>query len=655
MSRFITAVCLSFLLIYQSHAAEGFWLQQQLAAELPSSELTQQPGQKMLNQLSKNVIRVGKCTAAFVSDDGLLLTSARCIAPYLTQPLDHTFAASTPQEEIPLNGLTAFYYTESQDVTVSINRQLNDAGTALARAQQLAQIEREYVSRCQQQGRHCLLRKRHYGLQFSLQYYQPYTDVRLVYLPLQNTSQQQQLFWPRYDADFTLLRVYTADGKAYNAPHSRLTDAGVSEQQQIIVPDFVPRSQRYSSATELEFLFGQLYPQKQQQIKRTLNLLNELEQAGYDSTSALKTSLTQQYQQRQAKLDEYQSGHMIKQRQHQQQRLSRWIESSSVRQQLYGPVLARLQQLQQQQQQMSLRDQVLENVTHARLPALASQLYQHALTTDSVARRAQKQRLEQKLIALEQGFDARLDQALALHFLELYAELPANLRLPALDQYFALNDGFNRDIVRHKLSAIYRITSLTLSRSRYVWLDAAPDRFKNSDDPLISFAVAMQETMQQLTEQRQQLTVELEMAKAALMEVLVAFNDANNKATYAEANGELRFSVGRISGYHPQDAVWYLPFSRITTSAQVRSSGVQVNFLSDVDSCGEVTGAPTFNLKGQLVGVMYTATGQRQLARWHYEAELSRSVHVDSRFIVWHMQQTEAGRRLLQKLLPAKR
>lgn len=654
MKLLAVLVLLCLLSGFCAQAGEGFWLPRQLSGYnvVPDGQFNLANNAAALNTINHSVVKLGECSAVFVTADGLLLTSARCIAPYLTAETSAGFATAQQLEEIRLSGLTVYQPVELQDVTVSINRQLNETSNEIARSARLLQLEQELLSRCQQQGRYCRLHKLHYGLQFYLQYYQPFSDVRLVYLPQQKPLQQDDTHWPRYDADFTLLRVYQADGKAVSLPYSKMTFEGVTEQQKVLVPDFVPQSQRYSSVEELQFLFEQLYPQMQAQLKRTIDLLQELGSVQSD-TIALQTALSQQYQRRQAMLSEYQQGRMIARRQQTQQRIRDWINASPVRQQLYGAALQRFRQLQQQQQQLRLRDQVLENLHYARLPALAVQLYSHALSEDTKGRHARRVSLQQQLEQLETQLDVRTDQALALHFLELYSELPQALRLPALDQYFALSDGFNREIVRHKLSAIYRLTGLTRNTSRLAWLDADSTAFASSDDPLINFAVAMQHTSQQLAQQRQQLAAELELARSALMEVIMAYNDAQNKPTYAEANGDLRFSIGKISGYQPRDAVWYLPFSRLqhSDSADGQESRVYANFLSSVDSCGDVTGAPTFDLNGQVVGVMYTGAGQRLLAKWHYDAERSRAVHVDNRFILWHLQQSDTGRSLLQQLL----
>ena len=636
-------------------AAEGFWLPTQLTEQSQIAEHAvaqrQFSNADTVNRISKTIVRIGECSGVFVSADGLLLTSARCLAPYMNMQMMQGIPATASDKEVPLPGLSAYLFQQQQDVSVTINRRLNESPSAHARVEQLSELEQEISGRCQQQGQYCELTSLHYGLQFFVQYYQQFNDVRVEYMPAQHGNVTDS-DWPRYDADFALLRVYQADGSRAKTPFAHLSAEGPAEQQAIAVPDFVPASRRYSSVEEIRFMFEQLYPAKRQQLEQTLALLRQMTNEPNTAIAQLQAVLEQQYQQLQARLSEYRAGNLLSSRVRQQQRLSDWITISPVRQQLYGAALEHFSVVLHQHQQLQLRDQVLENLRFARLPALAMQLVQLAETNIAAEKTALRQETIALLDSLDKGFDARADAQLALHFLQQYSQLPAELRLPALDQYFALSDAFNRDIVRHKLAAIYRMTNLTDSKKRRQWLEADAALYRSSDDPLINFAVAMRDTAQQLVTQRQQLQAQLQQARAAVVEVIMAFNDAHGAGTYADANGSLRFSLGLVVGYQPKDAVWYMPFSRLSDSADaVLSEPVLANFLSDVDSCGDVLGAPAFNANAEVVGVMYASSGLRLLSDWHYESKLSRAVHVDSRYIIWHLQQTAGGRQLLQELM----
>ncbi len=661
----IAGYALGLMLLGSAHsqADEGFWLPQQLDANSPLLAQLNLTAQERasglpLTQLNQTVVRLGRCSGAFVSASGLLLTSADCVADYLppdaTAGLSYTNRATEPS----LPKLTAKLLLQSRDVSNQVQRALGVAVDAQDKAARLAQLKSAMLAGCQSGADiRCQLVAEHHGLLYRLEQYRLLSDIRLVYLPPPAANDTPG--WPRYAANYVLLRVY-ADSQgqslSYNAAHqplhsrfARLSSATLSEQQLLLTALFVGQTRRYRPASELKFQFDSAHPQALAYQQQMLQLLRNLAPAGSDRAlryGALLLQVQQQFDQQQARLQQYQRSNLYSDKLAVQQQLAQWISSSPVRQQLYGPALQQLEVLLQQQQQLALRDLVLDYLQYARLPALARELFQLAQLPDNERAQAAS-RFSPRLVAFEQQFDARVDMELALHFLGQYANLPPELRLAALDQYFALNDGFNREIVKHKLAAIYRGTALTRADIRQYWLGRPASDFAQSQDPLLSFTVAMAPALEQLATQRQQLAIELEQARAAAMEVVLAYNDAHNIASYADANGSLRISLGRISGFAPDDAVWYQPFSSMTAWLGRQSPlqlpetepDIAVNFLASNDSCHSNPSGISFNQQGELVGVMFGAVPANLLSDWQYQAQTGRTVQVDARFIRWQLKQ----------------
>src|SRR3546814_4175180 len=81
---------------------------------------------------------------------------------------------------------------------------------------------------------------------------------------------------------------------------------------------------------------------------------------------------------------------------------------------------------------------------------------------------------------------------------------------------------------------------------------------------------------------------------------------------------------------------------------------VPVNFLSDVDTTGGNSGSPTLNAKGELVGLLFDGNYESLSAGWIFNPELTRSIHVDARYMRWAMDevdQTEEHTSELQSLM----
>jgi hypothetical protein len=662
-------------------ADEGLWQPQQLAElkhRLVAQGLLTAPQQAdAFSALPLNaLVRLNNCSAAFVSASGLLLTNYACVASSLQQAgfsaLQQDFTAANPAAEIALPGVRALLTQQVQNVTVQINRQLDASASATERAIALQQLSQKMVDECQQRSNYlCEVTSQHDGLEYYLVKSEPIAELRLVHLPLSAVSPEQapNWGWPRYQADYVFLRAYTADNTALKpAAHLTLSTKGISEGDTVMAAAFPQQSARYASADEVRFLFEQYYPQSVQYRQQALALITQLAPEGsaratqyQDLVRSLQHSLLEE----QNMIERYQQSSLQQKKDAATQQLKAWIAGSPVRQQLYQPRLARLKQLSAQQRIMAQRDLVLTYLSRAQLPTLARRLYKAALAKEQAQNSTEQQQataemaqLQQLISEMPEQFDVRVDLELALHFLRQYASLPPAARIGALDHYFALGDGFNLEIVRHKLETMYRGTSLRDAGQRELWLQRSAKQFEKSRDTLLSFAVAMHKVGEELDQQRFELASQLAQIRPLVMEIHMAYAEANGQLAYADANGTLRLSFGKVKGYQPVDAVWYQPFSTVQGMAvQPQASALAatdtplpVNFLSSIDTCGRGSSAPTFNTQGELVGLMFSGVAENQLANWHYDAKRSRAVHLDIRYLLWQLRQSSTNRHLLDEM-----
>ena len=156
------------------------------------------------------------------------------------------------------------------------------------------------------------------------------------------------------------------------------------------------------------------------------------------------------------------------------------------------------------------------------------------------------------------------------------------------------------------------------------------------------------------------------------------FNASQGKPVYPDAKSSLRITFGTVRGYSPRDAVQMLPFTTLDgivakyTGAEpfdapkaeldaiaagkgkqyrMESLGdVPVNFLSDVDTTGGNSGSPTLNGKGELVGLLFDGNYESLSADWIFNPELTRSIHVDARYMRWVMDEVDHAERLLEEM-----
>jgi hypothetical protein len=225
---------------------------------------------------------------------------------------------------------------------------------------------------------------------------------------------------------------------------------------------------------------------------------------------------------------------------------------------------------------------------------------------------------------------------------------------------------------------MYARTRLGDQAERLRLLEASALSFEKSDDPFIQLAVALLESDLALEQEKEELEGGLERARRRSMEALLAFHEHADEPLYPDANGTLRITYGRVQGYAPRDAVSFAPFTLLQGIAEkhtgrppfdaperlleaigagefgpwgVKDLGsVPVNFVSSSDTTGGNSGSPTLNGNGELVGLLFDGTWEGMLADWRYIPEITRSIHVDIRYVLWLMDYVDRAHHLLKEM-----
>jgi hypothetical protein len=137
-------------------------------------------------------------------------------------------------------------------------------------------------------------------------------------------------------------------------------------------------------------------------------------------------------------------------------------------------------------------------------------------------------------------------------------------------------------------------------------------------------------------------------------------------------------TYGTVQGYQPRDAVSYSPFTTLkgimekatgvdpfdAPPAQLAAiqkadfagyvhpglNAVPVNFLSNVDTTGGNSGSPTLNGKAELVGLLFDGVIEGIIGDVDYDPALNRSIHVDSRYMLWQMEKVDGAANLIKEM-----
>jgi hypothetical protein len=75
-----------------------------------------------------------------------------------------------------------------------------------------------------------------------------------------------------------------------------------------------------------------------------------------------------------------------------------------------------------------------------------------------------------------------------------------------------------------------------------------------------------------------------------------------------------------------------------------------VNFLSGVDTTGGNSGSATLDAEGRLVGLLFDGNWESMISDWDFLPEVTRSIHVDVRYMLWVLDRIDHGWHLLEEM-----
>lgn len=177
-------------------------------------------------------LRLPGCSAAFVSPHGLVVTNHHCArdgVSAVTRPgeslLDSGFVAHSLAEERHLPDFFVDQLLEVHDVTDEVLPQVDRATSDTARARVRAEAGAVVQTRLKTQYVHpgdsiwVQIVALYNGGRYSAYVFRRFTDVRLVVAPELQMGffggDPDNFTYPRYALDFSVLRIYGADGRPY--------------------------------------------------------------------------------------------------------------------------------------------------------------------------------------------------------------------------------------------------------------------------------------------------------------------------------------------------------------------------------------------------------------------------------------------------------
>jgi hypothetical protein len=620
------------------------------------------------------------------------------------------FLAKTKAEELWSGPGSRVYVTVSvKDVTDAIMGNIDPQTTDRARYDVVDRRVKAQTAAGEKDGLRCTVASFFEGLKWYEIGQLEIQDVRLVYAPAAGIGnfggETDNWQWPRHTGDFSFYRAYVSkEGKAVpfskdNVPYQpkhflRVSPKGASPGELVFVAGYPGRTYRLNPYAEVKETVGWSLPRS---IKRATDRIAILEAIGKDdqetalrvaqSIRGLNNGLTKN----KGVLQGMVKGGLLAEKEALERDFVAWIDAARDRKAKYGSVLPAINALIAERAKTRERDALLGELSAGMGSGLASaqMLYRFSIEKpkkdadrDAAYQERNWSRLKDSQERAQRTLSAKADRALMKYTLADIAELPAGQRIEVLDSEIGFAPAMTEaDIAKAAdawLDKLFAGTKIYDKDFRMSLFDMSTSELVATKDSLLTLAAAlypMQEAIRETSKERSGAMYRLGPPYA---EALLA---KAGGLVPPDANSTLRVTYGTVKGVEPRDGMMYLPqttlqgiVQKATGSGEFNApqaqldaikalragkaspfvdptlADVPVNFLSTVDTTGGNSGSATLNSQGELVGLLFDGTFDTVAADFLFDKEQTRSIHVDTRNMLWVMAEVDQATNLLDEM-----
>ncbi|MEA3588014.1 S46 family peptidase [Pseudidiomarina sp. 1APP75-27a] len=676
--------------------------------ELDPNELTQ------LTEFPMGaVVSLGGCSASFVSPQGLVVTNHHCVynsIAYNSTPendlLANGFLAATMDEEVAAAPGSRIYVTKAVE---NVTTQVIDAETAkLTGKDRVDAIEENYkriVAQCEEDAGHrCSVSSFYGGLEYYLIKQLEIKDVRLVHAPAEGVGKfggdTDNWMWPRHTGDYSFYRAYvspageSAEFAEENVPyqpehHLTIASEALDEGDFVMALGYPGRTNRHRLPSEVENTFTWSYPNTVERFRDNLDIIAAQTEDNKDAElkyASRVAGLNNYLKNRQGMLDSFANSDLLQRKQAEHQALKEWVSSSAENGAAYAEDLQAIEQL-LAERHAGERDDYYRSLATPRLLGMASVLYK--LSQEQVKPDAEREagyqerdlpRFEAYVAGFDRSYDASVEMALDFYNLKNYLQTPAEQRDAIFDNALGLQAEMSDAELRDLIARWYAETDLSELDVRNALLEATPSQFADSNDVFVQAAVALYPQQQAEQDKAEELAGQIQAAYANYMRAKIAFMRQQGEAVYPDANSTLRVTYGTVTGrdHGTYDGTAWTAFTTLR-GIQQKATGegefnapqaqldaiknenyadyyvesldsVPVNYLATLDITGGNSGSAVLNGKAELVGLAFDGTLDSIISDWDFNIDNSRSIQVDSRFMLWQMEVVDGADNLLKEL-----
>lgn len=702
MKKLLTILTVA-LTVLPLRADEGMWIpmllqRNEAAMQRAGMRITAQDIYDINQASLKDAIVLfgGGCTGEFVSNEGLLLTNHHCGYSYIVRHstvehdyLTNGFWAMDRSQELPCPGLSVTRLVRMEDVTAQVLAGVDDYTSEQDRESIVDKNIKEITEKAVA-GTHykAIVKPFYYGNQYFMYINEVFTDVRLVGAPPSNIGKfggdTDNWMWPRHTGDFSVFRVYAADGKPAdfdkgNTPyrplkHLEISLKGVDEGDFTFVFGYPGTTRRYVTHDYVDLAANVENPVRI--ALRTIRLDHYNAAMRQSAAQRLKyanrvASIANGWKKWQGESLGIERLRGVEQKMEQERRFQRWADSKP----LYRDVLPQLED-----NYSRLREVELE-WTYFQEAVLASDFMQRAMRLWRIGRMTDQQ-------AVEAAAEAFLDDS-RKYFEDFDQHSPVDEAIFTECYLYMWQHGFAANnyapdaaSLENTLKKVYSRSVLNNPKKLEKLLTGPANKLvdfcRNRKDPALELFDAAYSYCYSDKKRKQYNEADDNIQRLMRLYVRGQMEMYPDSNFFPDANLTLRVAYGHVEGFKPKDATYYTAYSTIDGIMEkenpeiydyrvepklkelwqkkdygqyaTKKGEMPVAFIATNHTTGGNSGSPVLNADGQLIGINFDRCWEGTMSDLLFDPNYCRNISLDIRYCLFIIDKFAGASHLVREM-----